>query len=436
MEAAQAIDDRRLKQSFILATLISTIAGTFTTGVNLFDRVGEARRQRRQRKMDRGQNRKLKELEQRLDEAVKGKSELEEREKKSKSRRGEDEEDLRDSLQRGGPLVQGQYDQLYSRMGPQFAQGDLLAQTQLQGQIITLQGTVIKMLEEALYTGEPPDIRKLYNASEFAREGSMRALRDQYQRMLQQAPIDQRALPAPGPGPGYGGRAASRPRPVAPVRRISSTPSLRDYYDTHTTSYDKHDDTYHDIYPLAPTTTTVLRDRARNRGPGSVSATRSHHSRSPTRHSSISRTSGIPKQLTYHSSIYCQYATYLQQSGQPLDSSLASSGVCPDCHSHLFDPDEVTRRGPWRVDKEVVTHHPNPRTGKEEEEVEYRSFLLTTRFFVKCHREGGGYACYLCSRHRERDTVCKKEESLVDHVGSKHSVGEYEGDGDIREVRS
>lgn len=124
MEAAQAIDDRRLKQSFILATLISTIAGTFTTGVNLFDRVGEARRQRRQRKMDRGQNRKLKELEKRLDEAVKGKSEVEEREKRNKSRRGEDEEDLRDSLQRGGPLVQGQYDQLYSRMGPQFAQGD------------------------------------------------------------------------------------------------------------------------------------------------------------------------------------------------------------------------------------------------------------------------------------------------------------------------
>lgn len=125
MEAAGAIDDRRLKQSFILATLISTIAGTFTTGVNLFDRVGEARRQRRQRKMDRGQNRKIKELEKRLDDAEKGKSVAEEKEKtKGSQRGGDDEEDLRTSLQRGGPLVQGQYDQLYSRMGPQFAQGD------------------------------------------------------------------------------------------------------------------------------------------------------------------------------------------------------------------------------------------------------------------------------------------------------------------------
>ena len=82
------------------------------------------------------------------------------------------------------------------------------------------------------------------------------------------------------------------------------------------------------------------------------------------------------------------------------------------------------------MDKEVVTV--NERSGKEE--VEYKSYLLTTRFFVKCHREGGGFACYLCSKHRERDTVCKREESLVDHVGEKHGIGEYEGDGDIRDV--
>ncbi|EAA31530.1 hypothetical protein GE21DRAFT_7014 [Neurospora crassa] len=423
MEAAGAIDDRRIKQSFILATLISTIAGTFTTGVNLFDRVGEARRQRRQRKMDRGQNRRIKELEQRLDEAVKSKSEVEERQNsRNRNQREGDEEDLRDSLRRGGPLVQGQYDQLYSRMGPQFAQGDLLAQTQLQGQIITLQGTVIKMLEEALYTGEPPDMRKLYNASEFAREGSMRALRDQYQRLLQSAPID-RALPAPGPGPAPSYRSnRSQSRPIAPVRRTSSTPSLRDYYNT-----SDYDTSYR------PTTTHTRARGTRGTG-GSVahshhshSHSQSHsHSRSPSLHSS----NGIPKQLTYHNSIYCQYATYLQQSGQPLDSSLASSGVCPDCHAHLFDPVEVVQRGPWRVDKEVVTH--NERTGQED--VEYRSYLLTTRFFVKCHRGGGGFACYLCSKYRERDTVCKREESLVDHVGEKHSIGEYAEDGDVRDV--
>lgn len=77
-----------------------------------------------------------------------------------------------------------------------------------------------------------------------------------------------------------------------------------------------------------------------------------------------------------------------------------------------------------------MTH--NERTGQED--VEYRSYLLTTRFFVKCHREGGGFACYLCSKYRERDTVCKREESLVDHVGENHSIGEYAEDGDVRDV--
>ncbi len=84
----------------------------------------------------------------------------------------------------------------------------MIAQTQLQSQIITLQSTVIKILEEALYTGQIPDIKRLLNASEFAREGSVRALRDQYQRMLQATPAK---------------------RPIGPVRRISSTPTLRDH---------------------------------------------------------------------------------------------------------------------------------------------------------------------------------------------------------------
>ncbi|KAG7288417.1 hypothetical protein NEMBOFW57_004767 [Staphylotrichum longicolle] len=58
----------------------------------------------------------------------------------------------------------------------------VIAQTQIQSQIILLQGSVIKLLEEALLTGSLPDINRLYNTSEFAREGSIRALRDQYQR--------------------------------------------------------------------------------------------------------------------------------------------------------------------------------------------------------------------------------------------------------------
>jgi len=69
---------------------------------------------------------------------------------------------------------------------------------------------------------------------------------------------------------------------------------------------------------------------------------------------------------------------------------------------------------------------------------EDRTYLLSARFLVKCHRPGGergkGYACYLCYRNRERDTLVKTIRGLVGHVMDKHEVGEYEREVDIREV--
>lgn len=80
-----------------------------------------------------------------------------------------------------------------------------ITENQLQGQIITLQGTVIGLLDEALRTGRLDNINKLYNATELARDGSLAALQGQYQRMLQAAPIQ---------------------RPMT-IRRISSQPSVQ-----------------------------------------------------------------------------------------------------------------------------------------------------------------------------------------------------------------
>ena len=68
------------------------------------------------------------------------------------------------------------------------------------------------------------------------------------------------------------------------------------------------------------------------------------------------------------------------------------------------------------------------------EAVKVRTYLLTKRFIFKCHREGSGYACFLCFRHRDRDTLCKSEEGLVSHVTSRHSISEYDGDRDIKEL--
>jgi len=233
----------------------------------------------------------------------------------------------------------------------------VIAQTQLQSQIITLQGTVIKLLEEALTTGRPPNVNSLYNASEFAREGTVRALQDQYQRLLQAAPLQ---------------------RPVGPVRRTSSTPTLREGSEWG---------------PRRPQKAITL-DKS---GP-----------------------------------LFCPYAEELQRTDRLLDVNFSEDGSreCPACQS--FIPIEPGRS--WRVDKELV--HERVSKGPHEREIveyyELRTYLLSNRFIVKCHREGAGYACYLCYRNRDSDTLCKGMKGLADHVMDQHSIEELEKDPDIQ----
>ena len=97
------------QKAFIVSVLVSTIAGTFTTAINLFDRLEETRKQHRK---DRIQDSKIKELERQVEDV----------EKKKKEPRRDD--DIQNSLAQGGPMVRRQYDQGYQRLGPQFAQGD------------------------------------------------------------------------------------------------------------------------------------------------------------------------------------------------------------------------------------------------------------------------------------------------------------------------
>ena len=69
-----------------------------------------------------------------------------------------------------------------------------------------------------------------------------------------------------------------------------------------------------------------------------------------------------------------------------------------------------------------------------DEVVEERTFLLGNRFAIKCHREKAGFACVLCYRYRDRDTICESINGLVKHIWQKHDIAEYESDKDIREV--
>ncbi|KAK0716431.1 hypothetical protein B0T21DRAFT_415139 [Apiosordaria backusii] len=415
MDAANLAEKKELKQAFVLATLISTIAGTFITGINLYDRLVE---QRRQRKRDKGQNKRIKELESRLNTAEEERAKMKEaRDKAVRRKRGDSDDDrdddddddgrgvndrhLRRSLQHGGPSIQREYDRFYNTMGQKFAQGDLVAQTQLQSQIIVLQSTVIKLLEEALLTGQPPDLSRLYNTSEFAREGSIRALQDQYQRFLQSAPIQRRG-----------------PRPGAPIRRTSSTPSFRG--DLANGAGWDHPPARKALPPAANS------NPYNNDNEGGMS------------------TKGP---------LFCPYAVDLQRSPSPT-RQIPSHATCPACGILLGGlptdrDDRDVGQSSWRIEKEVVirgrdrdrdwerrdrSSSRGSRYDDRDEKVDTRSFILTPRFVAKCHRPDSGYACYLCFCHRDRDTLCRSEEALVSHIAGKHSIAEYKQDRDVKEM--
>ncbi|KAK0741440.1 hypothetical protein B0T18DRAFT_432544 [Schizothecium vesticola] len=186
MNYSNMIDEKRMRQGFILATLISTIAGTFTTGINLYDRIVE---KRKQAKLDHGQDQRLTDLEARYDKhhGRDGRS-------SSRSSRSHPDPDLRRSLASGPP--------------PSSANTTPTSRNSARASPRAMSSTVIAVLEEALRTGRPPDVGRLFNASEFARDGSVRALREQYRRMMVE-PAPSRAPPRPGM-----------------LRRISSTPEM------------------------------------------------------------------------------------------------------------------------------------------------------------------------------------------------------------------
>jgi hypothetical protein len=91
--------------------------------------------------------------------------------------------------------------------------------------------------------------------------------------------------------------------------------------------------------------------------------------------------------------------------------------MCPFCHSHI-----ATRPGKaW----EIVADGGACKT---------RTFVVKNRFVVKSHRESGGFACVLCARFRESDTVCKDVAGLMEHLWRDHVGVELERDDDVVEI--
>jgi hypothetical protein len=105
------------------------------------------------------------------------------------------------------------------------------------------------------------------------------------------------------------------------------------------------------------------------------------------------------------------------------------SNRCPECSTYVV----IERGRAWKIVKEVV-HEVVSTRDYDEEQIEERTYLLSNRFVIKCHRERAGFACVLCARFRDRDTIVASAQGLVRHVWRKHDVSEYEVEPDIREI--
>ncbi|KAJ4258042.1 hypothetical protein NW762_008182 [Fusarium torreyae] len=191
MNYANMIEEKNLKKTFIIATLCSTIAGTFSSSIGLWDRVKE---KRKQAKRDTTQDEEIKKLRAQVEQSSKDKERALER---SRTR-----DEVEASFERSGALINREFEDGYQRFGRRFAIGDVVTENKLQAQVIAMQQTVINVLQDALYNGrqlDRVDMARLIAASDAAREGSLGALRQQQQRLLadEPQPPPQLALPPP-----------------------------------------------------------------------------------------------------------------------------------------------------------------------------------------------------------------------------------------------
>ncbi|KAF4468405.1 hypothetical protein FALBO_4710 [Fusarium albosuccineum] len=391
MNYANMIEDKHLKKTFIIATVCSTLVGTFTSSLGLYERIKQTQKQQ---KRDISQDDEIKKLKEQVERSEKREKDIERSLDRTK-------DDVEASFQRSGALISREYEEGYERLGRKFAVGDVVTENKLQAQVIAMQQTVINVLQDALYHDRPldrKDMAKLVAASDATREGALHALRQQRQRLLmapeepqpplpRELPPPQRALPPPQralPPPKPASRTSSKAPSRAPSRAPSKVPSR-------------------------------AQSRAPSRAPSEV----------PSR---PSRASTIVKD----DPLYCRYSFDLQYvQNRPLFASFAPGGdcQCPACGVRL----DVEADDCWAIGKRVARFIPVDGYEREiEEEVEY---IVTPRFVVKCHTPEGDYACLLCSRYRDGDVICETPDVLVGHIGRAHDVSELDREPDFR-VRS
>lgn len=334
---------------------------------------------------------------------------------------GKSKEDYSDSEEElictSSSQIRAEYERGYRKLGEPFARGDgmfpsrsslnhpvlrptVTTHTQLQSQIIKLQQTVLNIQQDLLLStylapsSSHSHLVRLIQTTRTARAASIASLNMQYQRMLPPLPSP---LPPRGPDPPLKvpgafplpdhPRPPSRP-PLRHKKRMSSSPS----------SLDASEEKVVKILPIA------------NPKP------------KPTPQPQ-------PPSSRYSTRLFCIYAKDLQLNPR---FHLADAykhggdGRCPFCRTRIT----IQSGKAW----EIVVDGYGRSIGQEFGKIASRTFRIRNRFIVKCHRDSGGFACVLCARFKESDTVCRGIEALMDHLWREHTSEELERDIDIVEV--
>lgn len=115
-------------------------------------------------------------------------------------------------------------------------------------------------------------------------------------------------------------------------------------------------------------------------------------------------------------SLYCPYSEDLQHIPKnPISSSFSPGGshACPACGVRI----NIDAQNTWIFESSGGRNVPDVR--------------ITARFILKCHTEDGEFACLLCHRYRDVDSICGNPESLVRHLGQVHSIEQMEREEDL-----
>lgn len=328
-----------------------------------------------------------------------------------------------------------------------------------------LQQTVIRVLEDAMYNNryiDPPGLDRLLFASRTARNGSLDALRGQYQRLLLELPP---APPLVEPPPPQRGREFIRvaevqsreptPAPGSPRRLLGPPPPPQRYLQEVT----RVTEIGQGKKPREPAPAPPMPSSSRN----------GHRTKSNPavgmdffcRYSlDLQRTSDMPLSRTFDPRDEHHHPNPVSFP-PPARGRRTGTTHCPTCRVSLdvdatdvweieipvFVRDKaesVQRRGRSRSRSKQRKEDVITTTATNQRRREIRRFRIPARFVIKCHTPEGDFVCALCCgpqdgyHHRAGGggggvvvVLCEDAEALVDHVAREHRIGDIENEWDI-----